>query len=83
MKKADLEDLPVPDVRHFSTGQVQGLSDLLDRLAPADFERLPGMSSCPARTALDEGLSEVLGLPSLGTLRALLATEPVVSNRRL
>lgn len=60
-----------------------GVSDLLDRRAPADFERLPETSSCPARPALDEGLSEVLGLPNLGTLRALLASEPVVSNRRL
>ena len=83
LKKADLESLLVPDVRAFSAGQVQGLSNLLDRLAPTDFERLPGMSSCAARTALDDGLSEVLGLPDLGTLRALLASEPVVSNTRL
>ncbi|MCY3568495.1 MAG: hypothetical protein OXH38_07685 [Chloroflexi bacterium] len=32
---------------------------------------------------LDEGLSEILGLPNLLPLRRLLASEPVVSNRRL
>ena len=83
LKKVDLESLPVPDVRAFSADQVQGLSNLLDGLATIDFERLPGMSSCPAREALDDGLSEVLDLPNLGTLRTLLASEPVVSNKRL
>ena len=83
MKKADLESLPVPDVRAFSADQVQGLSNLLDGLAMTDFERLPGMSSCPAREALDDGLSRVLDLPNLGTLRTLLASEPAVSNKRL
>ena len=83
VKKAHLESLPVPDVRALSAAQVQGLSNLFDRLAETDFERLPGMSSCRARKMLDDGLSEVLGLPNLGTLRALLASEPVVSNARL
>ena len=83
VKKAHLESLPVPDVRAFSAAQIQGLSNLFDRLAETDFERLPGMSSCRARKVLDDGLSEVLGLPNLGTLRALLASEPVVSNTRL
>ena len=83
LKKTDLESLPVPDLRAFSAGQVQGLSNVLDGLAATDFERLPEMSSCSARKALDDGLSEVLGLPNLGTLRALLASEPVVSNKRL
>lgn len=83
VKKADLESLPVPDVRAFSRGQIQGLSNLLDGLATTDFERLPGMSRCPARKALDDGLSGVLGLPSLQTLHVLLASEPVVSNARL
>ena len=83
VKKAHLKSLPVPDVRALSAAQVQGLSNLFDRLAETDFERLPGMSSCRARKVLDDGLSEVLGLPNLGTLRALLASEPVVSNTRL
>lgn len=83
LKKADLETLPVLDVRAISVSQRQRLSSLLDRLATSDFERLPAMASCPARKALDDGLSTVLGLPNLATLRVLLASEPVVSNTRL
>ena len=83
MKKADLEELPVLDVRRLSPSQVQAMSDLFDGMAEAEFERLPGMASCGSRLALDETLSRVLGLPALGTLRNLLASEPVVSNQRL
>ena len=83
MKKADLQELPVLDLRLLSQEQIQGLSDVFDRLSDAEFERLPGMSDCAARRALDDGLSDIMGLPRLDGLRALLATEPVVSNRRL
>ena len=83
IKKADLEELPVLDTRRLSPAQLQGLSDLFDEMAEAEFERLPAMAHCPARRALDDGVSEILGLPNLATLRDLLASEPVVSNRRL
>ena len=83
MKKADLESLPVLDTRQLTQSQLQALSDLFDKLAEEEFKRLPAMRDCPTRRALDDGLSRVLGLPDLGTLRTLLATEPVVSNRRL
>ncbi len=83
MKKADLEELPVLDVRRLSQTQVQSLSDLFDKMAEAEFERLPGMAHCPARRSLDDGMSAILGLPDLSKLRDLLASEPVVSNRRL
>ena len=71
MKKADLGKLPILDPRQLTEAQVKGLAD-------AEFERLPGMADCPARTALDEGMSEILGLPDLRGLRVLLASEPVV-----
>ena len=83
MKKADLEELPVLDTRRLSPSQLQGLSDLFDEMADAEFERLPGMANCPARRSLDDGISEILGLPNLAKLRVLLASEPVVSNQRL
>ena len=83
MKKADLEGLPVLDVRQLSPAQLEDLSDLVDQLAGAEFERLPGMVHCPARSSLDDGVSRILGSPNLGKLRALLASEPVVSNKRL
>ena len=82
-KKADLKRLPVLDVRRLSDEQLAVLSDLFDELADASFERLPAMVDCPTRAKLDEGLSEILGLPDLLSLRRLLASEPVVSNRRL
>jgi hypothetical protein len=83
MKKADLEELPVLDLRQLTTEQLQGMADLFDGLAEAEFERLPGMVECAARRSLDEGLSQILGLPDLENLRRLLASEPTVSNRRL
>ena len=83
MKKVDLEDLPVIDTRQLSSDQLQAMSGLFDEMVEAEFERLPGMTNCRARRALDDGLSLILGLPDLGTFRTLLASEPVVPNRRL
>ena len=83
IKKADLEEMPVLDTRNLSPEQLKGLSELFDEMAESEFERLPGMAHCPARQALDDGISRILGLPDLSKLRDLLASEPVVSNRRL
>ena len=83
MKKADLQELPVLDPRRLSSSQLQRLSDLFDALSEEEFERLPGMAHCPTRRRLDDGVSEILGLPDLATLRDLIASEPVVSNTRL
>ena len=83
LKKADLEKLPVLDVRRLTAEQLQRLSVLFEEIAEMEFERLPGMAECSARAALDEDLAAVLGLPDLAGLRELLATEPVVSNQRL
>ena len=82
-KKADLAELPGLDLRRLSLAQLEGLSDLFDQLADAEFERLPSIANCPARRSLDDGISRILGLPNLTKLRDLLASEPVVSNRRL
>ena len=83
LKKADLAELPVLDVRALDDARLAALADLFDELAEAEFARLPDMGECSARGRLDEGLARILGLPDLAPLRALLATEPVVSNRRL
>ena len=83
LKKADLREMPVLDVRAISESQLQALADLFDELADEEFERLPAMAECAARRRLDEGLAAILGLPDLSGLRRLLATEPVVSNQRL
>ncbi len=83
MKKADLQNLPVLDLRSLATSQLRNLSHLFDELADADFQRLPAMHHCPARLHLDESLAKILNLPNLTTLRHLLATEPTISNQRL
>ena len=83
IKKADLEVLPVLDIRAISDLQLEDLSGLFDEMAEDEFDSLPNMANCPARKRLDDGLSEILGLPDLDNLRRLLASEPVVSNRRL
>ena len=83
MKKADLEEMPVLDVHQLSQVQIKAMADLFDKMVQAEFQRLPGMSNCQARRSLDDGISQVFGLPDLSTLRTLLASEPVVSNRRL
>ena len=83
LKKADLKEMPVLDTHNISPSQLQQLSDLFDEMSEAEFERLPSMAECPARRRLDDGVSEILGLPDLDNLRRLLASEPVVSNERL
>ena len=83
MKKADLEELPVLNLRSLSPPQLQAMSKLFDETAAFEFERLPAMAHCPTRRALDDGISRILGLPDLAKLRDLLASEPVISNRPL
>ena len=81
--KDDLERMPVLDLRRLAPEQVKSLAALHDSLRDAEFEPLPAMADCPARRALDDGVAEILALPPLGALRRLVASEPVVSNRRL
>ena len=83
IKKVDLKEMPVLDVRAISQKQLRALADSFDELADEEFESLPAMSHCPARRRLDDGISEILGLPDLSVLRRLIASEPVVSNTRL
>ena len=83
MKKGELAKLPILDVRALPPAQLDALSALFNQLAGQKFQRLPEMAECPARAALDDGLSHILNLPDLRPLRRMLASEPVVSNQRL
>ena len=65
--------MPVLDTRRLSVSQLQQLSDLFDEMAGEEFESLPGMADCSARQRLDDGISEILGLPDLSNLHRLLA----------
>ena len=71
---------PTPSFGGFG---LKRLARLFDKVAHEEFERLPGMALCPARRSLDDGIARILDLPDLGKLREMLASEPVVSNRRL
>ena len=83
LKKAELEEMPVLDVRGLSDRQLERLGELFEELAEEVLLPLPEMGDCPVRARLDGGLAEVLGLPDLTPLRRMLASEPAVSNRRL
>ena len=83
LKKADLAEMPILDVRQLTQDQLDALHALFNEMAEDEFLPLPQMADDPARAKLDDGLSEILGLPDLEPLRRLLASEPVVSNRRL
>ena len=83
LKKADLAAMPILDVRELAREQLDAFDALFDEVAGYEFLRLPEMAEDAARAALDDGVAEILGLPDLGALRRLLASEPVVSNRRL
>ena len=83
IKKADLTRMPVLDARALSAAHVDGIPTLFDELSDSKFQRLAEMVDCPKGSALDDGLSEILGLPELIGLRRLLTSEPAVSNQRL
>ena len=83
LKKADLAEMPILDVRQLTQDQLDALHALFNEMAEDEFLPLPQMADDPARTKLDDGLAEILDLPNLEPLRRLLASEPVVSNRRL
>ncbi len=63
--------------------QRQDLSNLVDQMSEAEFQRLTAMHHCPTRQHLDDTLAKILNLPTLTTLRHLLATEPTISNQQL
>ena len=82
-KKTDLKESSIFEAQPLSDSQNAALSDLFDELAYTEFERLPGMVSCAARGSSDEGISEILGLPDLSKLMAVLVKERVIRAWRL
>ena len=83
IEQGNLQRMPALDVRDLSTEQIAGPSKLFDEIADSGFEGLPAMVDCPTRSKLDDGLANILGLPAQLPLRRLIASEPVVSCRRL
>ena len=57
IKKADLKEMSVLNVRAISDSQLEGLANLFDDMVVVEFESLPGMADCPSRRRLDDGIS--------------------------
>ena len=75
--------LPVLEPQELSPAQRTQLAGLYVSSAHLSLERLPAMADCPSRKTVEDGLSDILNLPDMAVLGTLLASEPVVSNRRL
>ena len=82
-KKPHLKAMPVLDIRNLSDTQLTQLATAYDELCERELQPLPRMAEDEIRAAIDNALSEVLGLPDLAPLREMLAREPVVSMKRL
>lgn len=82
-KKTTLKAMPTLDIRKLSDAQLAKLAAAYDELCERELQPLPRMAEDEARAAIDDALSNALGLPDLAPLREMLAREPVVSMQRL
>ena len=64
-----------------SEHQITALAAAYDELASEQLEALANLDHDPNRRQIDDALSTVLGLPSLGPIRELLAREPGLTAR--
>jgi hypothetical protein len=78
-KKPTLHKLLVLDVRKLKDAQLRQLTNAFDRLADVPLHPLPQMADDEGRAAIDEAISQVLGLGDLTKLRRALAREPVIT----
>jgi hypothetical protein len=76
MKQPAWENMPVLDVRTLAEYQIKALADAYDTLSGQTLAALAKLDTDPVRKAIDDALSEVLGLPDMANLRAQLAREP-------
>ena len=79
-KKPVLQALPVLDVRALLPAQLSQLASLYDQVADQNLDPLWNMESDAVRSTVDAGITQVLGIPDLGALRALLGQEPIISD---
>jgi hypothetical protein len=80
-KKPTIEKLPVLDVLALPTSQLAQLARAYDAVARTELNTIQNMADDPVRAFADDAFARVLGLPSLHSLRAELAAEPVICNR--
>lgn len=82
-KKPAVAALPVLNVGSLSPTQMDRLVKAYDTLSTQPLLSFPQMANDPVRQAIDDAISDVLGLPDLSVLRNLLAQEPVVCLKAL
>jgi hypothetical protein len=82
-KKSNLYALPVLDVTALTPDQTTGLASIYDELCDAPLLPFPQMAEDATRAQIDAAFTAVLNLPTLTTLRTLLAQEPVICLRQL
>jgi hypothetical protein len=82
-KKPVLAALPVLDVRALNLRQLSMMATLYDRVSEQELGTLQLMDADETRLAINSGISQILGLPSLAPLRTLLGQEPIVSGIHL
>jgi hypothetical protein len=78
-KKQTLHKLLVLDVRKLKDAQLRQLTNAFDSLAEVPLHPLPQMADDEGRAAIDEAISQVLGLGDLTKLRRTLAREPIMT----
>jgi hypothetical protein len=83
LKKPVLARLPVLDVEHLSSKQLELLSATYDAVRSKPLETFARCDSDRTRIEIDNGLKETLGLPDISTLRDALAREPVLTLKPL
>jgi len=79
-----LRSVPVPDFRALGDGPRDALAAAFERLKDETLAPFPQMDEDPVRRAIDEAVTEALGLDAewVAGVRRELAREPSVTNRR-
>ena len=79
-----LRSVPVPDFRALGDGPRDALAAAFERLKDEPLAPFPMMDEDPVRLAIDEAVTEALGLDAewVAGIRRELAREPSVTNRR-
>jgi hypothetical protein len=76
MKKPAWLSMPVLDVRILTNPQLKAFEHSYDKLAQEPLAPLAQLNVDSTRGAIDQVLAEILGLPDVEPIRALLAREP-------
>ena len=81
---ADIEATPVPDFRALGDGPRDALAAAFARLKDEPLAPFPRMDEDPVRHAIDEAVTEALGLDPewVAGIRRELAREPSITNKR-